>query len=294
MKKALSNPWTFLLFVTPAFLLYAVFFLTPMLASLKYGFSDWDGVNEPVFNGLDNFKMALQDENVWRAFRNNVYFILFSVFLQIPFIVFLAIIISNVKRLQGLYKTAVFIPNVLSTAVVGILWSFIYHPEAGLLNQLLDTLGFSQLKHTWLAEDGTAMLAILVTNAWQYVGFFVVLVLAAILGISKDIHEAAEMDGATGWTKAWKITVPLIRPVLLVIVLLSITGAMKALDIVMVMTNGGPAGLTEVMATYMIKQGNRLNEYGYANSISLLIVAFTLVLTAVFQIITKRLEGSDA
>lgn len=294
MNKTLRNPWTYFAFVLPTLILYGLFFLIPLANSVKYGFTRWDGVNAPEFTGLANFIEAFQDERVWGALKNNLYFIFFSVFLQIPLIIVLAILISNIERLKGFYKTTVFVPSILSTAVVGVLWSFIYHPEIGLLNQLLDSVGLDKWKHTWLAEDGTAMLAVLFTNGWQWVGFYVVLVLAAILGISREIYEAAEIDGATGVRKAWTITVPLIRPVILVIVLLSITGAMKALDIVMVMTNGGPAGLTEVMATYMIKQGTRLNEYGYANAIAILIFLFTLLLTLVFQLVSKRVEEVES
>ncbi|WP_426448973.1 carbohydrate ABC transporter permease [Paenibacillus sp. S-38] len=294
MKKTMQNPLTYTLFLLPTLALYILFFLIPLAQSVQYGFTRWDGVNTPEFIGLGNFIQAFADEKVWQAFRNNSYFILFSVFIQIPIIVFLGILISGITRLKGFYKTFVFVPSILSTAVVGILWSFIYHPEIGLLNQLLRSSGFKELTHTWLAEDSTAMLSVLVTNGWQWVGFYVVLVLAAILGISKEVFEAAELDGARGFRKAWHITLPLIRPVIMVIILLSITGAMKALDIVMVMTNGGPAGLTEVLATYMIKQGTRLNDYGYANAIALLIFLFTLVLTMIFNVISKKIGEADA
>ncbi|MFE5323345.1 carbohydrate ABC transporter permease [Paenibacillus sp. NPDC056579] len=288
MNKTMRNPLTYTLFIIPTMLFYMMFFMIPLLQSLQHAFTRWDGVNQPEFNGLDNFIQAFQDELVWHSLLNNICFILFAVVVQIPVIIVLGIAISSIRRWKGLYKTTVFVPSILSTAVVGILFSFIYHPEIGLLNQLLKSAGAGSLVHTWLADDKTAMLAILVTNAWQWTGFYVVLVLAAILGISTEVYEAAELDGATGWSKAWHITIPLIRSVIMVIILLSITGAMKALDIVMVMTGGGPANQTEVLATYMIKQGTRLNEYGYGNAISILIVLFTLALTVLFQLVSKR------
>ncbi|MCD1258305.1 sugar ABC transporter permease [Paenibacillus athensensis] len=290
MNKTLKNPLAYVLFTVPTLLLYLMFFLYPLLTSLRYGFTQWNGISHAQFNGLDNFVTALHDKYFWVAVKNNIYFILFSVFVQIPFILALALLISRVKRLSGFYKTTVFLPSILSTAVVGVLWSFVYHPEAGLLNKLLEAIGLSSWKHVWLADEATAFLSVLVTNAWQWIGFYVVLVLAAIFAIPKDILEAAEIDGAVGWKQAWAITVPLIRPVLIVIVLLSITGAMKALDIVFVMTNGDPYGITEVMATYMYKKAYRIGEYGYANAIAILIFVFTVILTLIFRFLTRKSE----
>lgn len=292
MNRTLRNPWAYAVFVLPTLLLYGLFFIYPLLATVKYGFSSWDGVNAPDFNGLDNFVKAFGDKYFWKAFTNNVYFILFSVCLQVPVIIFLAILISEVKWLKGFYKTTIFLPGILSTAVVGVLWQFIYHPEVGMLNRFLKAIGLDSWTHVWLGDSSTAMTAVLFTNAWQWIGFYVVLVLAAILTIPKEVLEAAELDGAVGFRKAISVTVPSILPVIVVIVLLSITGAMKALDIVFVMTNGGPARATEVMATYMYKQATRLGDYGYANTISLLIFAFTLVLSYIFNLVTKKF-GED-
>lgn len=142
-------------------------------------------------------------------------------------------------------------------------------------------LGLDDWILPWLADERTAMLSILLTNAWQWTGFYIVLVLAAIFSIPRDVYEAADIDGATGFQKALFITVPLIRPILTVVILLSIVGAMKALDIVMVMT--------DVMATYMYRVGFKNNEYGYANTIGLLIFIFTLVITLINHFISKKL-----
>lgn len=184
----------------------------------------------------------------------------------------------------------VFLPSILSTAVVGVLWIYVvYNNDIGLLNKILIGLGLDDWILPWLADERTAMLSILLTNAWQWTGFYIVLVLAAIFSIPRDVYEAADIDGATGFQKALFITVPLIRPILTVVILLSIVGAMKALDIVMVMTNGGPAGMTDVMATYMYRVGFKNNEYGYANTIGLLIFIFTLVITLINHFISKKL-----
>jgi raffinose/stachyose/melibiose transport system permease protein len=290
MNKVGKNPLAYAILTIPALLLLIIFFYYPMLMAMRYGFTAWNGILPAKWNGLDNFKQAFLDKYFWIAVRNNLYFIAFSIGVQIPFIVILALVVSKIRRWTGFYKTMIFLPTILSTAVVGVLWGFIYHPEAGLLNQLLEAAGLGAWKHTWLADESTAMISVLVTNAWQWVGFYVILVLSAIYAIPKTILEAAEMDGASSARQAWSITLPLLRPVIIVMILLSIIGAMKALDIVFVMTGGNPYGITEVMATYMYKKAYRIGEYGYANAIALLILLFTGVLTSVFGWLTAKQE----
>lgn len=290
MNKVLRNPLAYALFVFPALALYMTFYVVPMFSSLKYSVTSWNGINEATFNGLDNFIKAFRDEKFLIALKNNIIFVLFSVFIQIPVIVGLSILVSGVRRFLDFYKTTVFVPSVLSTAIVGVIWKFIYHPDAGLINQVLRTVGLESWALGWLGEENFAFLAILVTNAWQWTGFYIVLVLAAIFAIPKEMQEAGEIDGAVGWRKARYLTIPLIRPVILVIMLLSITGAMKAMDIVMIMTSGGPFGSSEVMGTYMYKQAYSMSQFGYANAISILIFLFTCVLTLIFHLITRRSE----
>lgn len=287
MNTSLRSPLIYMLFVLPALILFVMFFLYPIGSSLYYSLTSWNGVStDPRFVGLSNYTKALTDERFWISTRNNGFFIGFSVLIQVPLIVLFSLLIANVKRLKGVYKTAVFLPSIMSTAVIGILWGFIYEPNIGLLNQLLNTFGIPPVY--WLSDNRFAMLSILVTNAWQWTGFYIVMVLAAILAIPRDLDEAAAIDGATAVQRATRITLPLIRPIISVVIMLSIAGAMKAADIVLVMTKGGPAGSTEVLATYMIKYAITNFKYGYGNTIAVLIFALTLVLTAVYQLLVAR------
>jgi len=287
MNKALRNPLVFTLFVLPALFLFMMFFIYPIFSSLYYSFTSWNGVSDTVkFAGLANFKKALGDERFWISAKNNGLFICFSVFIQVPLIVLFSLLIANVKKLKGLYKTAVFMPSIMSTAVIGILWGFIYEPNIGLLNKLIGLVGIEPIY--WLSDERFAMISILITNAWQWTGFYIVMVLAAILSIPGELNEAAMIDGATGVQRATRITLPLIMPIITVVIMLSIAGAMKAADIVIVMTKGGPAGSTEVMATYMIKNAISNFKYGYGNAIAVLIFIFTLLVTALYQLLIAR------
>jgi raffinose/stachyose/melibiose transport system permease protein len=257
-----------------------------MFVAFEKGFTKWNGIGIPKYNGLKNFEKALTDDKFWNSVKNNGYFILFSIFVQVPVIVFFSLLISNVKKLKGLYKTAVFMPSVMSTAVIGILWSFIYEPDIGLFNLILMKIGLDPVM--WLSDENWAMLSILITNGWQWTGFYIVMVLAAILSIPREIDEAALIDGANGFERATRITVPLIMPIISVVIMLSIAGAMKAADIIIVMTKGGPGGATDVMATYLIKYGITGAKYGYGNAIAVLIFVFTLILTALYQLLIAR------
>ncbi|KWX88995.1 sugar ABC transporter permease, partial [Paenibacillus riograndensis] len=229
---------------------------------------------------------AFGDDRFWVSVKNNGWFILFSVFIQVPLIVLFSLLIANVKKLKGLYKTAVFMPSIMSTAVIGILWGFIYEPNIGLFNKVLGIVGIEPVY--WLSDERFAMLSILITNAWQWTGFYIVMVLAAILSIPGELDEAAAIDGASRFQRATRITLPLIVPIISVVIMLSIAGAMKAADIVIVMTKGGPAGSTEVMATYMIKYAITNFKYGYGNAIAVLIFIFTLVVTVLYQLLFAR------
>lgn len=287
MNKALRNPLIYGLFVLPAFILFLIFFIYPIFTAINNGFTSWNGISKNVtYIGLDNYVMAFQDMAFWKSVRNNVYFILFSCLIQVPLIIFFSLLIANVKKFKGLYKTAVFMPSIMSTAVIGILWGFIYNPDFGLMNEVLGIFGIDPIY--WLSDKNWAMIAILITNAWQWTGFYIVMVLAAILSIPRELDEAAAIDGANGIQRAWKITIPLIMPIISVVIMLSMAGAMKAADIVLVMTKGGPAGSTDVMATYMIRYAITSFRHGFGNAIAVLIFLFTIIITVVYQVVVAR------
>jgi raffinose/stachyose/melibiose transport system permease protein len=286
MKSTLKNPYVYLIFILPALALYFLFFIYPMLTSVYYGFTNWNGLDTKDFIGFDNFVNAFEDTDFRSSILNNLIILLFSCCIQVPLIIVFSLIISSVKRLQGLYKTTVFMPSILSTSVIGILWGYIYNPDVGLLNNLLKVFGIDPVY--WLADPKWAMVSILITNAWQWMGFYIVLILAAILSIPKEIDEAAKIDGASGVQRAWYLTVPLIQPIINVVIMLSIAGALRVVDIVLVMTGGGPAGSTEVMASYMVNKAIKYGDYGYGTALSIIIFIFALILTAIYQLAIAR------
>lgn len=290
MNKALRNPFTYIAFIIPTLVLYALFFVYPVIVSFVYGFFQWDGITEKVFIGVDNFTRLWKDDVFLKSLANNFYFMAFSLVVNIPLVFLISILISKVGRMRDFYKSAVFVPVVISTATVAILFGVLYNYDSGLINQFIRLVAPDSWAREWLSDPKLAMLSILIANAWQNIGFFIVLCLAAILNIPKEIIEASKIDGVNGWSETWLITLPLIRPVLFVMLLLTVSGTMKVLDIVQIMTNGGPFQSTEVMSTYMLKVGFRSMELGYGSAIGVTMFILILVLTGILQKLTKHEE----
>ncbi|GMK47765.1 ABC transporter permease [Paenibacillus glycanilyticus] len=290
MNKALRNPYTYIAFILPTLVLYALFFVYPVIVSFVYGFFQWDGITQKVFIGLDNFTRLWKDHVFLKSLANNFYFMAFSLIVNIPLVFLISILISKVGRMRDFYKSAVFVPVVISTATVAILFGVLYNYDSGLINQFIRLVAPDSWAREWLSDPKLAMLSILIANAWQNIGFFIVLCLAAILNIPKEIVEASKIDGVNGWSETWLITLPLIRPVLFVMLLLTVSGTMKVLDIVQIMTNGGPFQSTEVMSTYMLKVGFRSMELGYGSAIGVTMFILILVLTGILQKLTKHEE----
>ncbi|WP_139490860.1 carbohydrate ABC transporter permease [Brevibacillus dissolubilis] len=293
MNRVMARPVLYILFLLPALSLYIIFMGIPIVESFYYAFFQWDGVTESTFVGLDNFKELFADEVFYKSFANNLYFIAFSTLITLPFVIVISLLLSKIKKMMDFYRTGVFLPTILSTAVVGVIWLFIYHPEVGLLNNLFRSVGLDAFAQNWLSDPKWAMLGVLVANAWQWNGFYIVLILTAILNVPKEINESAEIDGANGWQKLWYITLPLIRPILVVVMLLSVAGSMKALDIVIVMTNGNPFQTTEVMATYMFTKAFREYQYGYGSAVAVVIFLITLIFTWIIQLLAKKGEDYE-
>ncbi len=292
MIKTMRNPAIYILFLLPTFALLLAFFFNPLIDAFYYGFTKWNGVGQPVFVGLDNFKAALADQDLSKSMINNAYFFLFTCFISLPLYFVLALLISKVHKFASAYKIVFFVPVILSTAVIGIIWGVVLEPNIGIVNNLLRAIGLDQFAMFWLANPDTALISVLVVNSWQWAGFNIILFLTGIYGIPKEINESSNLEGASTLQNTIHIIIPMIRPVIAVVFLLSVIGAMKTLDIVYVMTKGGPVGSTDVMATHMIEQAYGRQKYGYANMIAILIFLITLVFSLFSNYITRKWEDS--
>ncbi|WP_308215548.1 sugar ABC transporter permease [Sinobaca sp. H24] len=228
--------------------------------------------------GFSNYISIFQDSTFWLSFRNNILVVLASIFGQIPIGLALAILLNRKLKGAKFFRTIGFLPVVISTVVISITWRMIYNSEQGMLNNLLESVNLGFLAQNWLGNPDYAIYAILVTIIWQFVGLYFIIFLSALQTVPEELLEAAELDGANEWQKIFHITIPSIKNVILVAVILCISGSLKTFDLIYVMTSGGPAHSTEVMATYMYSATFEGLSYGYGSAISVLILIFSLIL----------------
>lgn len=276
--------------VGPPFFGYLLFTLYPNIMSVYYSLLEWNGISQPKFIGFDNFVYMFRDNFVWQAMLNNVILMLTVPVLTVYISVFLAYLLNYKGYLESpFYKVLFFLPNVLPIVVVGLLWRFIYDGDYGLLNAVLGLFGI-ETNFYWLGDKRTALLAILPVMIWSTVGFYVVIFMNAMKSIPASLYESAKLDGASHMTRLFRITMPLIQPIIRVGVLFLVLGAIKGFEIILIMTNGGPAGATEVIGLYMFNMafGRGSHNYGYASAIGMFLFVILVGAKLIIDRITKQ------
>ena len=228
-----------------------------------------------------------RDKAFWSAFLNNLTFILWTVIGQIGIAFIIAMLLqSRILKLKNLHRTVIFFPVVLSAVVVGFLWRIMYNSEYGIVNTFLRALGLENLIQLWLDDPDIVIPSLAIPKIWQYIGYYLIILLAAIQGIDQSVLEVAELDGATGWKKSWYIVIPLIKSTLMVTIMLCISGNMKTFDQIFVMTGGGPGTSSEVVALYAYNISMNRMRYGYGSTAAIGILMLSLAL-----IFISRLAG---
>ncbi|MDF2660492.1 MAG: sugar transporter permease [Paenibacillus sp.] len=288
MQKSRNQKRIFLaLAITPAFGGYLLFTLYPNLMSVYYSFLNWNGITEPQFVGLQNYITLFQDKYVWRALGHNLIYMIFVPTLVILISLLLAYLLTN-KSYKGtpVYKVIFFFPNVLSSVVVALLWAFVYDGSFGLLNSLLRLAGIDIGEFYWLGDTKTALWAIIPPYVWAGVGFYVVIFMNAMITIPKSLYESAILDGAKPMTRLFQITIPLIMPIIRVGALFLVLGSLKGFEHVLILTNGGPAGSTDVIGLYMFNLafGSEYHNYGYASAVGM----FLFVVLVLAKLLTDK------
>jgi len=244
--------WRSLAWVLPALVLLLVFVYYPIVDNLRLSLFSWNAFSvAPTFVGLDNYRTAFHDPIFWTALRNNTVFAIVSLVFQVGVSLVLAALLEEFvhERLRGILRTIYFIPAVISITVAGILFSFLYNPEIGLVNRLLGAVGLESWQHSWLGEPSTAMGSIIAMSQWQSIGYTAILFVVGIQRIPKEFHEAAKVDGAGPIRRFFSVTVPMVREMTTLIIILTVSGAFLVFNEVMVMTAGEPSNSSQVLGT---------------------------------------------
>ncbi|GKU80603.1 carbohydrate ABC transporter permease [Paenibacillus sp. L3-i20] len=290
------NKRTLALFVLPCLLFYLSFVFVPIVVSIYYSFMEWAGMGERDFVGLDNYvNLFTRDPIFWPSVLRTLYIALFSL-AQIPIAIFVAILLSRYVKRPNLLISSYFLPVILSVVVIGQLWMAVYNPVSlgGMLNGLLDSIGLESWTKIWLADPVYAIFALCFVIFWQYIGYHVLIQFTGVQNISNDLYEAASIDGADGFKADRYITLPLLAPVVKISVVLAVIGSLKAFDLIVVMTGGGPANSTEVISTHMYYMTFKSFKYGYGSTISTVLVIFCLVMTVLLNLAFKRAEENSS
>lgn len=289
MDRVFGSKRAILFFTMPALLLFLFIVIVPLFVSGYYSLLQWDGIGKSSFIGVKNYvDLLIRDNDGFRpALLNSFILAGLSVFVQLPVALVLALVLANGTKGEGFFRSAFFVPVIISTSVIAQLWMKIYNPQFGLLNLILEQMGLSSLKGEWLGSAETALVAVFIPVVWQYIGYHMLLMYASAKQIPDEIYEAARIDGASGISMAIKITVPLMKPIIKVCVTFAVIGSLRNFDLIYLLTNGGPVHATEVPATLMFNTIFHKYMYGYGSAMAIFIIVECLVFTVLIGKIIK-------
>lgn len=272
---------TAFIYLAPAMIVILVFLYLPIILNFMNSLYEWGAVSKDVtWIGIENYKELLQDETIRIAIKNNLIFMIMSIVCQIGVSLVIAAVLENkfMRRWQSIFRTIYFVPSLLMITVTGITFKMLYSPTIGLINPLLELFGIDTSNIDILGNPEFAIFGVAGASQWQFIGYTVVLFIVAMQNISDDIYEAAEIDGASGIQRFFRITVPLMKDTILINMIIVVTGAFRVYDEVYVMTNGGPGRSTQTLATYLYQVGFENDRMGYASAIAFFVFIITFIL----------------
>jgi len=286
---------TVVAFILPSAVLYTVMVIFPVVQAAYFGFFKWNGLGPATnFVGLENYIRILSDDIFQHALLHNLLIILLSLVIQLPLALFCALLVRRSLRGRAYFRMIYFMPFVLSEVITGLIWSFIYHPRAGLLNWVLHLILPSWDPPSWLGTPNVLVLfSIFVTITWKYFGYHMILYVAGLQNISSEVEEAAQIDGATSGQITRYIIIPLLGPTIRLTIFLSVLGSLQFFDLVWVMTQGGPANASNTMATYMYQFGFLRTQLGYGSSIAVIMFLICFGFSLLYQQRVMRRDFTD-
>lgn len=292
MKKRQSSKTTIILYLAPAVILFVMFILYPVINTIYLSFNSWKGIyGSPVnFVGLTNYKQVLQNEAFWKSLLNSFFFMVGGFCVLMPLSFGLALIITSKLRGTKFMKTAFFMPVMLSTTAVALMWVYILNPSYGALNELLRALHLDGLAKDWLSTPGLNIWSVVLVNEWMYAGYNMLIFAAGLVSIPGDIYEAAEIDGCTGFKRLRYISIPLSKESFKIFSVLCVTGCLKAFDLVWAMTKGGPNHTSEVPASLLYNEAFTYKFFGKSSAIGVLLLVLGVTLSILVNRLLRREE----
>ncbi|WP_338784138.1 sugar ABC transporter permease [Streptomyces sp. DG1A-41] len=256
-----------------------LFLVAPIAGVVVISFFDWNLMGTPRFVGLANYREMMGDNEVWRAMRNTVYYVLLNIPAQTVLALLLALAMNRKLRGGKVFRVLFVLPWMAMPVALGIVWSWAFDPQHGVVNQFLALFGVDG--PAWLSSTGWAMPVLASVNIWQYTGYTMLFLLAGLQAIPESLYEAADLDGAKSVQRFFRITLPLLRPSMFFVLVTNTIGSFQMFDTVYVMTQGGPGGSTDTMNYHIYQQAFQLFRSGYASALAMLLFAVILLVTAV-------------
>lgn len=289
-RPRLSVPVLAYLFLSPAIVLYTIFVLNPTVQSLRLAFYEWNGVSaEKTWVGLDNFTRLWSDDIFWQALRHSLMWTMIVVAFNLIVGLGAAAMLSASIRGRLLFRLGFFLPVVQASIVTAMIWKWIYAPT-GILNSILNAIGLDALTRGWLGDFTFVLPSLALAAGWMSFGLSVVILLAGMQGVDQELYDAAQLDGASKRRMFFDVTLPSIRSVVTIVVILSLMDAFKVFDLIWATTEGGPIRATEVLGTYMFKEGFQKNQYGYGSAIAVVLAVIILITSIVYASIQERAD----
>lgn len=286
-KKSVENIG--LLFIAPAMMLFFVYVFYPIIYIIVNSFYSWDGVNERVFIGIQNYVQMFSGDSIFSiSFRNSIYWIFLTIFPQMFLGFLLGFILNHSLRGRIFSRAVLYMPAIISPVVVGIVWQRIYNPFGGLLSDIGYKTGLTFLAQPYISSPELAIFSVIAVNVWQWTGFSMLMYLAGLQSIDEEIFESAVLEGTGKFQEIRYIVWPMLRATHLTLILLGVIGALQTFDLVYVLTNGGPNNASQMLSTYIFLKGFRLQSMGYGSALSV----FTLFLALLLSILQIKLLGA--
>src|SRR4051794_37656601 len=282
----LSRRWQLILMLAPALLVYTVYLVYPVLYSIFYSFSDYNGVSTPKYVGAANYRHMTNDDVFWSSLRNTTVVLAVAVVLLIPLAFLLAVLLSGPVKGAGALRALIFAPAIVAPILVGLIWVFILDPHIGLVNGFLAALGFTGPQ--WIGGTSLTPLSVGLVYVWQPLGFVLTIFYAGLKMLPRDVMEASALDGASRWQQLRYVTVPMLQETFGICTVLVITGVFKVFELVYVLTGGGPVHLSDVLVSYMYYVTFRLQNYGYGMSLAVVICLLGVIVSLAYLAFLRR------
>jgi multiple sugar transport system permease protein len=286
-RKRSDYFWAYLM-ITPLMLGLVIFYLWPIIQTFYFSFTEWGAFGQYEWTGLDNYKRMLEDTNLLKSFKNTAIYIIFTVPIGIFLSILIAVLLNQNIKGKSVYRTLYFLPVITMPAAIAMVWKWLYNSDYGLLNYLLSLIGIKGPQ--WVSDPKIALYSIIVVAIWSGIGYNMVIFLSGLQGIPKTYYEAAEMDGAGPIRVFFKITLPLLSPVIFFVSIMSLIGAFQVFDLIFMMIGKSSTALenTQSIVYLFYQHAFVLNDKGYAAAIAVLLLAVILIITAIQMVLQKK------